>query len=817
MPWRRALSVADGVDERPSGAVARATLIALSVLAGLGTATFAVTTFWFSAVEPVLDDQGLFNPIYLFAKTGHLAYPIYPAVGAEQSYFVHPPGDAVLVGSAMWLSGWTAEAAAIGCILLLVFVTVAILVASRFSLAVKFGFLAGIAAGLVVWPGASFLRPDLRLAVSFLGGLLALEAGRLANWAPGWLFLGALLVSIAATLHYPGSASVLAVVIYGAWVLLERRGWRAARTPLIALAVGSGLVMIPYVALFLFPLWSEIRAFTQAANAQYKGIFGAIRLHRQVYHYIHDAQIGGPFLAALAAPFTRFGIPVVLFTTPVLWWRRETRGIALASLPNLLFLLLFTHTKVASNSDYYIAEFTLYYACLGYLAVLGAMIVVRRLGRGRIAPTLAAAVLVGAALLGAVVHYGRAGTLYYGVRDWTPLHADMEIARAATEPTLPKNSLVLSNPSLNLWYTTGGARVYPIWRDYVYAPDISTFNVRGYLGGFTAIAGGENETWDVSAANNKQRQMIGNWYASGLLKVFRFYWGYRPRSQPEIRYLLFSTRRQPVIGHVLQHRTLVRYVEDLGGPYVLAAAYCDVKADAVRALPLYQQAPIFLPGKTNIDPYTDEQQGNPRFAMQTFLDTRINYERKILPVLRQGGCRVRRVVPMRVAWRRSVDEVLRDWRRTGDRRVIQFPRYVAADGLLFAPTVATTPVPEGVDMSALQVSVGAKVEHAGAKTKVSTPDALYAEAAQVPLRPPHGRRSWIVARGRVTRGRLTLCVIAGTNGCLTRRSVPAGTSGPFYLPIPETSDKLDFYIGNESPGVSEIDLDGLEVIKTVKR
>jgi hypothetical protein len=137
---------------------------------------------------------------------------------------------------------------------------------------------------------------------------------------------------------------------------------------------------------------------------------------------------------------------------------------------------------------------------------------------------------------------------------------------------------------------------------------------------------------------------------------------------------------------------------------------------------------------------------------------------------------------------------------------------VPADGLLFAPTVPTTPVPKGIDISTLQASVGAKVEHTGASTRVSTPDLFYAEAAVVPLRPTHGRRSWVVARGRVVRGRITLCVLAGTKGCLTRRSLPAGVSGPFYLPIPETNDKLDFYVGNESPGVSEIEIDSLEVV-----
>ncbi len=103
----------------------------------------------------------------------------------------------------------------------------------------KFGFLAGIAAGAVAWGGTSFLRPDDRLAISFIAGLIALESGRLAGWALGRLCIGAVLVCLSATLHYPGSADVFAVAIYAVWVVVERRSLRRAARPLAALAVGS--------------------------------------------------------------------------------------------------------------------------------------------------------------------------------------------------------------------------------------------------------------------------------------------------------------------------------------------------------------------------------------------------------------------------------------------------------------------------------------------------------------------------------------------------------------------------------------------------
>jgi hypothetical protein len=806
--------VDDGVTDPPASRPLQVLRFVLPLLAGLAMAVYAVTSLWYVQIDPTLDDQGLYNPIYLFVHTGHLAYPIYPAQGAENAYFVHPPGDAVLVGSAQWLTDWPVQAAAIGSLLVLIFASYAIIALSRFTLPVKFGFIAGITAGIVVWGGGSFVRPDERLAISFIAGLLALESARLAGWAPGRLLLGAFLVSLSATLHYPASIDVAAVLVYAVWVVRERRSIRGARVPLISLAVGAALVMIPYFFLFVLPFWHDILAFTKAANNQYKGMLGAFRLHREVYHYIHATQIGGPFLSALAAPFTRFGIPLVFVITPILFWRRETRGIAIVSALNLLFLLFFTHTKVASNSNYYVPEFTLYYCCLGYLAVLAVTAVARRLVRPHPSVVLSATLVAGLAVVAAVAVWGKPTTLSYGERSWHPTHADMELARAATEPTLPKNSLVLFNPSLNLWYTTGGWNVYPIWRDLGYASDISQFNLPAYFSAFTAIAGGENETWDVASANNAQHQAIGNWYASGMLKVFRFYFGYhRPGVSSEIRYLLFSTKRQPVIGHVLENsHTIARYVESADGTHVLVAAFCRVTSDAVKALPDPQQAPIFLPGASNLDPYTDEQAGHPRFAMQTFLDTRARYDRRWRPMLLHEGCSIRRVVPMRLAWRHPASQVLAAYMRVDSKRTIRFPNYVRADGLLFAPTGRTVDVSGAAPIASFEISPGSTMTRNGSAATIETSSQLYAEAAQLPLSLPTTRKSWVEVDGKVTRGRVSICLLANS-ACIVRRSLPAGAGGPFYLPVPhKVPTGVTLYVGNEESSRSVLAIRRVQII-----
>lgn len=814
-------------DTEPAGAVAtqshRQLWIALGVAGAITVAVYAVIQLWFINVQPSFDDEGLLNPIYLFSHIGHVTYPIYPFPGSTQAYFVHPPGDAVFVGAFQWLTGWPSMASGIGSLLLLIFVALALTAWSRFTLPVKVGLFAGIAAGIVAWGGEYFLRPDDRLAAAFIAGLLALETGRLGGWKTGRLFLGSLLVSLSCTLHYPGSADIGAVAIYAVWVVLERRGTgglkrglRESARPLAALGLGAALVGIPYLALFAIPFWGDIKAFAHIANqelaSQYNGVFGAIRLHRDVYSYIYHAQIGGPFLSALASPFTRFGIPVVVVTTPVFYWRRETRGIALGSLPNLLFLLFFTHTKIERNSDYYTTEFTLYYAALAYLAVLAVAWVAERL-RFAVLLRAAATAAAGAAVLVLVWLLAVPVSLAGSARDWSPDHADLEIARAATEETLPSDSVVILDPALNLWYPAGGWTDYPLFRDIGYATDLSLFNLPAYFSSATAVSTANEASADWTAAN-VQHQNIGSWYADGLLTPFRFYFGrlVSPQSPPDIGFLLLSARREPVVGNVLDGSTVVHYAQAASGSSVLVEALCDVSAPVVKALPLPYQQTLFIPGRTNVDPYIDEAHGNRRYAMQTFLDTRADYLAHRLPALRQAGCQLHAVVPLAVTSRQPASKLLDDYDKVDQRRAIQFPTYYSpAVNALYSPTLPVQPVPHGV-ASNFDVSAGASERFVGSGQLVTTAPKLYTEAGVFNLRVQPGRRNWVVVNGRVTTGQIELCVYSN-NVCVMQRTIPSGAPGPFYLPVPNhLPPNPQLFIGNEATGASSISIENVGVV-----
>jgi hypothetical protein len=358
--------------------------------------------------------------------------------------------------------------------------------------------------------------------------------------------------------------------------------------------------------------------------------------------------------------------------------------------------------------------------------------------------------------------------------------------------------VVLLNPAITLWYTAGGWTDYPSWRDIDYATNLSGFNLRAFFDSITAVAAGD-ETFESWTAYNVQRQTVGSWYADGLLKPFRFYFGrlVAAQSPPDIRYLLLSPRPQPVVGNVLEKNTVVRYAQATSGSQVLVETLCDVSAPAVKALPLPYQTTIFLPGRTNVDPYTDEQHGHRRYAMQTFLDSRADYLRNQEPALRREGCRIDGVIPLRVVSRQPASKVLDEYDKTNKGRTIQFPGYIPAVNALYSPTGLLQPVLHGV-ASSLDVSKGAAEQFSASGQLVTTPRPLYSEAGVFALRLQPGRRNWVFIKGHVTQGQIELCLLSNAS-CVAQRTLPKGATGTFYLPAPmDLPPNAQLFIGNEA-------------------
>ena len=573
----------------------RASAIAAAVVVVIAS----VVGLWFVEQEPSTDDAGLFNPVHTYLETGEMSYPIYDMYDAT---IVHPPTHYLILAWLMRLTGRSVEAVAV--LPLIGFLALAgfLIVHSRFSVAAKFALLFAGFAGIVVWAPPSFVRPDLHQAVVWFTGLIALETGRLANWDWRRLGLGGVLIGLSSVLHYPAAASLAAVGVYGLWVL-HSLGFRRARPALAALALGTGLVIVPYAALYLVPHWDEIMAFAKLVNERGgSNWLAGFEQAREQYRYLAESGEGGAVMTSLARPFLSLAVPVVCATTLLLGARRETRGLALASAPYLLFLLFYAQSK---SVYYYTPEFLLYFACVAYAALLVLGAALSRFGISRHAALRAVAIVGALAVAGAVLLEPstlRAG----GERSWRPLHQDMEVARAAGAEMLPPNALVGTN-DLGLWYSTGAARTHYFRFDLDPVRDISKVNLRAFLSGFDAIAEASYDNW---ATFNRQRQAIPAWYERGLLRVRGFYFGDR-RGRPanQMGYLLLSTRELPIEGYAFRDDRIYRFRPSGRGTQVFSVAVCPINAGPVTDYTLPWQLRTPLPGTT----YPVTTSGKPSF------------------------------------------------------------------------------------------------------------------------------------------------------------------------------------------------------------
>src|SRR5262249_36195659 len=153
---------------------------------------------------------------------------------------------------------------------------------------------------------------------------------------------------------------------------------------------------------------------------------------------------------------------------------------AFAALPQLLFILLDASGNSGISYVYLVCDFTIYFACLIYAALLGVE-QIRRLPLPNAQRLASAAVAVtGVAMLVVAATLGQPMVARFGVQTWHPLHADLELARAVGQKLLPKKATVLDDEA-DTWYTTGVARIYSAWIDFGAQSDLSQLNVPAYL------------------------------------------------------------------------------------------------------------------------------------------------------------------------------------------------------------------------------------------------------------------------------------------------------------------------------------------------
>jgi len=516
---------------------------------GLCVLFLLVINAYFSDHVGGSDELGLFNPTYMDVQYGKATYPIY---GFYDSMPVHPPMHykAIAMFMRAGLPLYYAQATPTVFWLLL---CVWIIVRSRFPSPIKIGLLFGLCLTYAFFCKTGMelfgMRPEGELAAAWLAGLLLLETGRQDDWNRWKLFLGAVVLTYAASLHYYGTVAVFGAAVYAASAWWEL-GWPRATRAMVVIAAGCVLYGLAELVLWVIPQRADI-LFMIRSTGEHEGILAAIRDHLAQYHYWAAQGIGPGWLRL---PFL-LGLPVVLISTPVLMAMRSTRVLALAALPIQIFLLLFAWHK---HAYYLIHEVGLYGAAVtaGLLTLISAL--------ERRPPGFVWKQVVGLALAGGLVYSLWDATRYRGGLRLTlePRINEAEIARAASREILGRNAKVASR--LTTWYASGAADLYDFTQTLLRPATLTSGEAREYLSRFDAVA----EAGHMSnSTQNADHKALLSWYLSGDLRLRGFYFA---GADSSLSYLLFQTHvTAPVRGFGLESSGLQSFTEDSNGTFEL--------------------------------------------------------------------------------------------------------------------------------------------------------------------------------------------------------------------------------------------------------
>jgi hypothetical protein len=581
------------------------------------------------------DEVGLFNPVYTYLHSGKMTYPAH---GQFDAMFIHPPTQYFLIAMLMHFGLSVFHAA--GLLSVLLFVAFAALVSfSEFPFPIKASLLFSCFLGAFVWNEALVLRPDLTLALCWCSGLVALESARLSHWNKWRLFVGGFFLALASAVHYPGIAAVLGLAVYAAWVW-KALPWKEGKIKIGWMLGGACIIGFPYVVLFLIPHGRDVLAFSSSVQ-RVAPPGTAFQRHMEAYAYWKHWEPAllrlRPVVTILTEPIFRWSIPAAFLAPGLLILLPATRGLALASLPHLLFLLFGARHKQIGYTGYFVPEVILYLVAVTSIFLTAIFAAVQRLNRQSF--TVLAVVIVGVALaVGAVTDTPAIlGTNVIRTRGIY----DFEAGRAAGRAILGSNAVVGTN-SAGVWYTCGAAHLYFVTPEISYPSDLSCLDLKRYYGFFDALAVDPHQSW---LAYSRQRVSITSSYLDGILQLRGFFFAdRRSRFESGLSYMLYSVRRpQRLIGYGVRGNNAYRFEEYSGGDQVLLSAVCPVNATETGELnndklKLDFYVVHFRPIPSNQDPRSATDLNIPA-AIVSLIADRNRFETDIRPNLKR--CTVR--------------------------------------------------------------------------------------------------------------------------------------------------------------------------------
>lgn len=727
-----------------------------------------------------VDEPGFLNPPYMLVHFGRLTFPVFPFNGFfDVPVITHPPVHLLWIGL-LWRLGFSIYYAEATPTVLLMLLSIVIVVRSAFPAAVKLGWLFAIgylAASADTITMIFGSRPEGEIQAAWFCGLLLLESGRMESWNRLKLGAGAFFLVWASGTHYyagPAAAGVAVYLIWAVWKL----GWKDAKPRVIAMFLGSGLFILPYLALYVIPYFREISS-TIRNTVGHGGIGLSVERHLDLYRN-WSTEVYRPELVRKAMAL---GIPLLIFSTAILTAIPSTRGAALAALPLQLGIFLLVWRKMS----YYIVHECIFFAsaiAIGLL-VLSRFLLAKWGSRFERAFAPVAVVVLSIFLVkGSPMLADARLTL-------NPRVHEMELAHAAGQRMLGLHARV--GGRWWGWYASGAEHWFDVENDLHFG--FLEFDPRTYMKNLEAIQ---------ACSSSDPPGRPNDWYADGTLKLRGFYFA---QSNPTLSCVLLSSQGTTALtGYAATNGQLYRFDQNKEGGYEVLSAVCPPGSDWNNP-----QAGVFATALSLRDgPEAKDW-------MVTVLAPRSD----MTPASPIGRCR--EVSRIRGTLLLDEGKPLVDWSRQNGppmhfyREIENLPGYTgvglppdaipASDGIRVENVVG--------DVSTFEVFPGARLDHVP-QIRITTIPSSGSFSAGVPVK--HAETiagpCWVVLKLHVHAGRMGFTAFSSSKGILARTEPIAPSAEPqsVALYVRDFRQTTNIIVFNDGFGAAVVDVFDVAVL-----
>ncbi len=336
-------------------------------------------------------------------------------------------------------------------------------------------------------------------------------------------------------------------------------------------------------------------------------------------------------MQTLLLPLWWLRVPAALAGPPLLFAFRSSRGLALAALPQVLFIVFAARHKQLGYTGYFIPEIIVYLAAVISILVAGMFFLLERIPSRAVTKAL---VLCGLAGFTALALHDKPVAVGSRLRFIWDLY-DLDMGRAAGRDIVGADAFI-GTTGMGAWYTGGAAQYCSLTPEILYTPTVAGIDFKKFFSRFDGLVMDQQGSWNTW---NKERIGLNSLYVSGDLHLKGFWFSDRRLSwESGQSWMMYASTASPVRGYAAYDGRMYRFDQAQDGDSVFFCAVCPIKElNTSGQFDFYGST--FFPLKTNADPRSGLDYGDATPVIRTMLVSKEQFLRDVLPAA--ARCKVR--------------------------------------------------------------------------------------------------------------------------------------------------------------------------------